>query len=171
MLLLPISFVSNPSCQLLFTAHLWPIACLFFCLFMQQHALSHLNAIIDSAEHDDSWPLLLECITRFYMWKLFFHWRLVPSGPLAALPSGWFSPSFAKLLWRPARTVRSSHLFLSPALELWRKLAYFFILLSHSFCTTLNLLYAADSQWKQRGAKPSGLTTDHHQVSPQSGNS
>lgn len=106
-------------------------------LFLAPHgtASSFLPTVITSAEHDNSWSLLPECVTRFCRGKLLFHWRLVPLDPnrRSSLP-------FVNLHWRPAQTVQPPHLFLFPALDLWwRKPAYFLILLSHSICTALNL--------------------------------
>lgn len=43
-----------------------PITHLFFHLLMEQHPLSHLDTVISSVEHDDSWPLLLECVITLF---------------------------------------------------------------------------------------------------------
>lgn len=75
--MLPISFAFHLSCQFLFTACDPPLS------FLPSHgtASSVLPACSHhSTEQEGSWSLLLECIIRFYMWKLLFSWRPVPGG-------------------------------------------------------------------------------------------
>lgn len=113
------------------------------------------------AEEEGSWSLLLECIIRFNMWKL-FSWRPVPGG-LQQL-----SPADIEGLWGPFNPPTCVSSFsLTSAEQGWP---------AFSFCSPRavvpqNLPFCRDSEWKQGAINPTELTTDHQQVSSLSGSS
>lgn len=136
MILLSISLVLL-ACSSSLVKRQWPTH-LFFCLLTEQHPLPCLNMAQLSLAECDSWPLLLECVHRFYVPKL-LHWRLVPPVSQQLCPVDGFLLLLIHTAGLQGPLTHLTGFSAPPQTSEERRLPPFFSLLSHSFRTTLNL--------------------------------